>query len=143
MGKKFLFWFLSFFFLSCDKSIDEQARIDKQIKEILPKIHKNLGNDCLIVAINIDSAIKAKLILPEVGIYKMMAVSYYKPTDSKLYAHIILVFNYPKNNYKNFYAYDEKGARYFQGNLSLLSARVIAKVFFDTCIVKDAFFLDN
>jgi len=134
---------VTFTFLSCTKQQRETDEIDKEIKSVLSEVHEKLENDCLLVAVNVDSAVKAKLILKDVGFRKILAVSYKKPFESKLYGHIIYVFNYPKNDLGTFYAFDEKGSRVFGGDLRFLSAETIAEGFFPKYFVQRAVFLKN
>lgn len=140
---------ISIFLISCNDiklNYDERLKIDKELKNSLSTEYKKLKNDCLLIAVNIDSAIKAKKILKDsdIGFSKILAMVYEKPSDPKIYGHVVFLFTYPKNNLKYFYIFDENGTRIFRGNILFLSPNVIAKSFFPSGYkINKAYYLDN
>jgi len=132
------------FCLSCSKptELTEKQKIDKEIEAILPKIHAELSNDCLIVASNVSSAIKAKHALIYAENVKILAFEYINPPYGPL-CHAVAVFTFP-NKSKIFYIYDEKvGSKMCYGDLNFLLPTMLAKKAYPKYNVTRAFYLPN
>ena len=120
------------------------SQINKEIELILPQLHSQLDNDCLLVAANISNAVKAKQILKSCNNVKILCFEYLKFPSTRPLCHAVVVFAFPNNQDYNFYIYDEKiGTKICFGNLNFISAKKLAEASYPNFVIRKAFYIPN